>query len=341
MSIRLRDVADRAGVSVKTVSNVVNGFAHVSPATRLKVETALAELGYRPNLSARALRRGHSGVVALAVPRLDLPYFAELAAATVSAAAERGWTVLVDQTDGDADREREVVAGVRGHLIDGLLLSPMALDAADLEETQGTVPLVLLGERITTAPADHVAVDNAAAARAATEHLLELGRTRVAAIGCQEESRSASGVAPLRQAGYEAAMQAGGLRVDPGWTPCVPRYGRSEGAAAMRALLDLPEPPDAVFCFTDVLALGALHTLSGAGVRVPEEVAVMGFDDIEDGRFSTPSLSTVSQDKLRIARTAVALLDERIGAGAQAPPRDVVVPFEVLVRESTRPRISR
>ena len=335
MTIRLQDVAARAGVSVKTVSNVVHGHPHVSPATRGKVEDALAELEYRPNLSARSLRRGRSEVVALAVPRLDTPYFAELASATVSAAAERGWTVLVDQTDGVADREREVLAGVRGHLIDGLVLSPMALDAADVRSAPHTIPLVLLGERITNAAAHHLAVDNVAAARAATEHLLDSGRRRVAAIGCQAERLSASGVAPLRQEGYRSALQQRGVGVDPRWMPLVQRYGRPEGAAAMRSLLDLDEPPDAVFCFNDVLALGALHELARRGIRVPEDVAVMGFDDIEEGRFSSPTLSTISQDKLRIARTAVELLAERIGSRSAEPARDVTVPFELLARQST------
>jgi len=120
---RLKDVAARAGVSVKTVSNVVNGYEHVTPGTRKKVEEALGELGYVPNLAARGLRNGRSGVIALALPELHAPYFAEIAHHVVRAAAERGWTVLVDETEGRLDRERQVAAGIRAHLIDGLILS--------------------------------------------------------------------------------------------------------------------------------------------------------------------------------------------------------------------------
>ncbi|MBM0259289.1 LacI family DNA-binding transcriptional regulator, partial [Micromonospora sp. 4G55] len=171
MRHRLKDVAERAGVSVKTVSNVVNGYLHVRPDTRARVEEAIAELNYRPNLSARNLRKGRTGVIALAVPELDIPYFAELARHVVTAAAERGWTVLIDQTGGGAERERVAAAGIGDHMIDGLILSPLALTAEDLAGLDGT-PMVLLGERVDHGPADHVAIDNVAAAREITAHLV-------------------------------------------------------------------------------------------------------------------------------------------------------------------------
>jgi DNA-binding LacI/PurR family transcriptional regulator len=351
MAVRLSDVARRAGVSVKTVSNVVHGYAHVRPDTRQRVQAVLDELGYLPNLSARSLRRGRSGLVALAVPALDVPYFAELSSAVVAAAEARGWTVLVDQTDGVLEREREVAAGLRKHLIDGLLLSPMALEAADLERARTRTPLVLLGERISTGGVDHVAVDNVQAARAATAHLVDLGARRVAAIGYQSGEAAGSGVARLRARGYEWALQDAGLPVDPALTPGVPGYGRREGAATMARLLDVPDPPDAVFCFNDTLALGALRAIADRGLRVPEDVAVIGFDDIEDGRFSNPSLSTVAPDKDAIAREGVAMLADRIdgrdgrnggnAAGDAAVPaaRDLRVPFELVLRESTEGRV--
>ena len=335
MTIRLRDVADRAGVSVKTVSNVVNGYEHVRPETRRRVQAALDELDYRPNLVARGLRRGRSGLIALALPALDMPYFAELASATVAVAAERGWTVLVDQTDGVPAREREVAAGLRGELIDGLILSPLALRAEDLIRSARSLPLVLLGERTVGGAIDHVAVDNVEGARVAATHLLQMGRRKVAAIGFQDQERARSGVAPLRRRGYEQALSGHGVAVRPEWTPPVPSYGRAEGAAAMATLLDLDEPPDAVFCFSDVLALGALRVLADRGVRVPEDVAVIGFDDIEDGRFATPTLSTISPDKDAIARTAIELLEHRLTEAEQSPARDVTVPFRLIPRGST------
>jgi DNA-binding LacI/PurR family transcriptional regulator len=335
MVVTLRDVALHAGVSVKTVSNVVSGYVHVRPETRERVEAALSELNYRPNLSARSLRRGRSGVIALAVPALDMPYFAELASAVVEAAAERGWTVLVDQTDGDRDRELAIGRGLSGRLIDGLIMSPVGLEARELEQSSDDPPLVLLGEKIAGGPVDHVAVDNVAAARVATAHLLELGKRRIAAVGYQDLTHAASGVAALRSRGYEQALAEVGSRPDPALTPRIDGYRRPDGTAAMKALLDLDEPPDAVFCFNDQLALGALRALYERGVRVPDEVAVIGFDDIEDGRFSTPTLSTIAPSKAEIARTAVAMLHDRISGERDLPPRDVQVDFELLAREST------
>lgn len=143
----LRDVALRANVSIKTVSNVVNDYPYVSASTRQRVEQTIAELGYRPNMTAASLRSGRSGVIALAVPFLDMPYFAEVAQHVVEAAAERGWTVLIDQTDGDREREADVTAGIRDHLIDGLIVSPLALTAADLGERRESIPLVLLDRK--------------------------------------------------------------------------------------------------------------------------------------------------------------------------------------------------
>ncbi len=338
VKVRLRDVADRAGVSVKTVSNVVNGYVHVAPATRSHVQALLDEMGYRPNLSARSLRVGRTGVIALALPELDNPYFAELARFVVQAAEENGWTVLVDQTDGLRERELLVAAGFRHHLIDGLILSPVALEAEDLTgRGPGDIPLVLLGEKIAEGPADHVAVDNVAAARTATEHLLSRGRTRIAVIGDQPGPPGESGFARLRRRGWEEALRAAAHPVDEDLVAFVRSYRREEGARAMTALLDRGCPPDGVFCFNDALALGALRALADHGLRAPEDVAVIGIDDIDDGRFSVPTLSTVAPDKEGIARTAVRMLAEQLDADADGiAPRDVRAPCGLVLGLSTR-----
>ena len=331
----LKDVAARAGVSIKTVSNVVNGYVHVAPDTRARVQEAIDALGYRPNAAARQLRGGRSGVIALALPELQMPYFAELAGCIVQAAERRAWTVLIDQTDGQVERERNLVSGLRRHAIDGLIFSPLALAGDDLAHGGAGTPMVLLGERVWHGPADHVAIDNTVAAADAVRHLAGLGRRRIAAIGAQE--RPSAVTAQQRLAGYRAALAECGLPGDPGLVAGVDAFRRADGAAAMAALLDRPDPPDAVFCFNDLLALGAIRTLLDRGVAVPDEVAVIGFDDIEDGRFSSPTLSTVSPDTARIAQLAVDLLAERLGEGpaAAAPPRELKVRHTLVPREST------
>jgi DNA-binding LacI/PurR family transcriptional regulator len=333
MVVRLQDVAVRAGVSVKTVSNVVNGYVHVSPSTRARVEAAVTELGYRPNLFARSLRGGRSGIIALAIPELRVPYFAELAQYVVKEAAGHGFTVLIDQTEGIADHERLVLEGIRDHLIDGLIFSPLALGSREMARQRNPRPLVLLGERAAGNLADHVAIDNVAAAREAVLHLAGQGRRRVAAVGAQRVLRAET--AHVRLAGYRAALAEAGLPWDPALVARTASFHRSEGARAMGRLLDGPVPPDAVFAFNDQLALGALRACHDRGVRVPGDVGIVGFDDIEDGRYSIPSLSTVSPDKAQIARTAVELLVARLGSNAGSPATEVVARHRLVIRESS------
>jgi LacI family repressor for deo operon, udp, cdd, tsx, nupC, and nupG len=333
MPVGLKDVAKLAGVSVRTVSNVVNGYPYVTEATRARVQRALDELNYRPNLAARSLRTGRSGIVALAVPAIDVPYFGELAHHIVKAAERHSYTVLIEQTDSLAQREKRLFANGGPHLIDGLILNPVALRPKDLRARDDENPLVLLGEQAYRCPADHVAIDNVAAARAATAHLLELGRTRIAAIGCRQTTNLVA--EHLRYRGYAAALRDAGAAVERGLVVPTRSLDRPSGAGAMERLLTLEEPPDAVFCFNDLMALGAIRTLLDRGYRVPEDVAVAGIDDIEDGRFSTPSLTTIAPDKAQIANLVVDLLLSRIREGNTEPPRELQADFTLVVREST------
>jgi DNA-binding LacI/PurR family transcriptional regulator len=333
--VSLKDVAAIAGVSVRTVSNVVNRFPHVAPDTRARVEQALEQLNYRPNLAARNLRRGRSGLIGLVVPEIDSPYFSEVAAHLVLAAEERSWTVLVDQTGGDPARERAFLEGAAAGFVDGLVFSPWGLGAADLRRSAEDIPLVLLGERTSDGVADHIAVDNVVAAVEATEHLIASGRRRIAAIGLQPHLSNET--ARLRLEGYRASLRAAGHPSDEQLEVRVAALHRPDGAAAMRSLLTLPEPPDAVFCFNDQLALGAMWAARDAGLDVPRDLAVVGFDDIEDGRYSFPSLTTVSPDKWAIAVRALECLAERLDGERSESARDIVVPHRLIVRESSGP----
>jgi DNA-binding LacI/PurR family transcriptional regulator len=331
MAVSLRDVAAHAGVSVRTVSNVANGFQHVAPGTRSRVQAAIDELGYRPNTAARQLRRGRTETISLVVPEICSPYFAELASLTVREAERHGWTVHIDQTDGVGDRERQMTAGPVGQSVDGVICSPWAVDPAELAQL-GAGPLVLLGERAAGGRLDHVAIDNVEAGRQATEHLIDTGRRSIAALGAQPHLHNDT--ARLRLVGYRDALARAGLEAPEELVVPVARLHRPDGAAAMTRLLQGSHPVDAVFCFTDELALGAIRTLVSRGLRVPDDVAVVGFDDIEDGRYSVPSLTTISPDKQEIARLALDCLADRI-ADPGAPDRDLVAAHRLVVREST------
>ncbi len=327
-----RDVALRAGVSVRTVSNVINDFAWVADETRAKVKTAVDELDYRPNLLARGLQRGRSGLIALVLP-LDVPYFHELAGQVVDEAERRGYTVLIDRTGGNPDRERDLVTRAdRASLFDGIIFSPLGLADADLRVRSDDTPFVLLGEKPTGRAYDRVIMDDVAAAEAVTAHLLDLGRTRIAAIG--QPPKPPGRTARHRTRGYRRALEAAGHTFDPDLVVPIRYFQRTDGAAAMERLLDRPDPPDAVFCYNDPLALGALHTLARRGLRVPDDVAVAGFDDIEDGRFSTPTLTTVAPDKRQIATHALDLLLRRLD-GYTGRPTTRRAGWTLIPREST------
>ena len=333
----LNEVAARAGVSARTVSNVVNDYPHVAPQTRARVQQALDDLGYRPNLAARRLRRGRTGMIGLVVPEIASPYFGELASLIVARAVQRGATVLIDETAGNAERERVLLDSSGAYLIDGLIVSPWALAPHELRRRADDIPLVLLGERYAPGMFDHVAVDSLAAATQATEQLLGLGRRRIAAIGVQPHR--SNNTAALRLRGYRAALRRAGVPVVADLEVAVRDLHRADGAAAVHHLLDRGIGFDAAFCFTDQLALGAIRALVDRGLAVPQAVAVHGFDDIEDGRFAVPSLSTVAPDKDRIAELALELLFARIGStridSAREPVRDLVAPHRLVAREST------
>lgn len=332
MRATVKDVARRAGVSPKTVSNVMNGIVPVSASTRARVEQAILELDYVPNLSARGLRNGRSGVIALALPDLSTPYSAELAHSVVEVAHEQGWSVQIEETGSDPRREYELMSRARANLVDGLILNPVVLDESAVKVGVSLPPVVLLGE-VSQQLADRVWVDSVAAARAMTLALARTGRRRIAVLGAAGGRGSAAAI--LRTRGYRTALEELGIGWDDSllircetWTP-------RTGAEALAAYLDSHPLPEALFCFTDSMAIGALSVLWKRGIRIPEDMALAGFDDIADGRYAVPSLTTVSFDKRQIATDALRLLTERM-ADAASGQRVVTVEHRIVERASSR-----
>jgi DNA-binding LacI/PurR family transcriptional regulator len=333
----MHDVARVAGVSIKTVSNVINDYPHVRTATRDRVLVAIKELGYQPNLSARGLRSGKTGVIGLAIPSVREAYFAELADSIIGAAEKRGLGVVVDQTNQVRQHELDVVAGRRLRLTDGIVFSPVTIDESDADLLNVPFPLVILGESIFGGPTDHVTMHNVSSAKAAIEHLLSIGRRRIAVIGADDdEEANAFGSATLRVRGYHQALHAAGLPEDPALVRPAGLWHYDTGAAATRALIASGIPFDGLFALNDTLAIGALRALGEAGVRVPDDVAVIGFDNIDATRYSIPSLSSVDPGRDDIAEIAVEMLVERIAEkGERMPPRRIKPDFRIVGREST------
>lgn len=335
--VTMQDVARATGVSVMTVSNVINGH-NVSPETRARVLEAIDSLGYRVNHAARNLRTGRTGTIGLAVPDVDSPYFAQLAARIITHAEAAGYRVAIEQTGLSGEKELSTLAQSRNHQYDGLILSVVGLGKEDASRLQVDFPAVILGERIFNGPLDHLAMANVEGAKAATEHLLAAGRRRIAMIAAMEPEPD-SGVGSLRFHGYRDALEAAGITVDPRLVVAPRKVSMPAGRDALRELLDRGYDIDAVFCLTDTLAIGAMRGLADAGLRVPDDVMVMGFDDILEARFTIPSLSTVDPGHDFMASTAVQMLIERIEQKrAVGPPREILAPTRVVARESTRLR---
>lgn len=337
MPVTQADVAQRAGVSQRTVSNVVNGLPSVSPDVVARVTEAIKELGYTPSHAARSLRLGRSGVLQLVVPEMDVPYFAELARGVIKCAEDHGYAVMVRQTLGSRERERDALEGSAAEYAEGTILSAVGSVEELFSGGRPRSPVVLIGERSGVGLVDHIGIDDVAAAGAATRHLLASGRRRVAFIGAHPDASLR--MAALRLSGYEQALQSAGLSVDPALVVRIGSYHRRDGEAAMASLLDLDDPPDGVFCATDLLALGALRCAYKRGVRVPADIAVVGFDGLEEGRYSVPALSTIAPDKQELARVCVETLLARIRAResgeSESEVRYLSIPFALVVRESS------
>lgn len=334
--VTMQDVARLASVSTKTVSNVLNGHPKATEETKARVLEAVDLLGYRINVAARNLRQGKTGQISLALPELKNPYFAELADLVLEEAKSYGFKVLVQQTNFDRDAEVAILEGAQALGVDGVIFSPLMLGQADLRLFNVDFPLVLLGEAVFDVGLDHVTMSNVEAARAATEHLLDAGRSRIALVGADPgDVRGASG---LRLRGYKEALAARGIPVDETLIVGEDRWHRDKGSDAVETLLARGARIDAVLALNDLLAFGAIHALKRNGLSVPQDVAVIGFDDTEAAQYTVPSLSSINPGRDEIATLCVKLLAERIEAATTdpgLPPRFIAAPFRVMARDTT------
>lgn len=328
----MKDVAELSGVSIKTVSNVVNGSARVSSATAQRVNAAIKDLGYQVNMTARGLRQGRTGMIGLVVPELRVPYFAELAYSVLRATEAHGLALLIEQSGPEGENEAEMLRSPRRRFTDGLLFSPVGLDPRIHPELDVDYPLVLLGERVFDPQYDHVTMANVEASREATLHLAARGCRNIAVLGYHADE--VMGSARLRYDGYRQGLAEAGLSFDPRLLGAAGRWVRATGHAAMLQVLDSGAPIDGVFAMNDGLALGALHALRERGIRVPEDVAVVGFDDIEDAKYSDPPLSSIDPGRDEIALRAVELLVAKI-SGSQLAPQQIVAGFSLVERDSS------
>jgi DNA-binding LacI/PurR family transcriptional regulator len=328
----MTDVGAVAGVTARTVSNVLSGNTRVREETRQRVLLAVDELGYRMNTAARSLKTGRTGTITLAIPELGIDYFADLARRIMREAERHGWAVIIEQTGARRDTELRILSGAQRQHSDGLIFQPHALGPGDEKYLVGNDRLVILGDRIFHGPVDHVTMANTEAARVATQFLIGKGYSRIAAIGSNPRVSTVS-AASLRLDGYKEALAAAGLEYRKEFVTVAGEWHLQDGAVGMSQLLALPEPPDAVFCFNDTLAFGAIHAAYAAGKRIPDDIAIVGFDNVPLAEFSIPPLTTIEPGTDQIAKLAVDLLASRV-EGRSATPVELVANFALIARSS-------
>lgn len=333
-----QDVAERAGVGRRTVSHVVTGFRYVNAEVRERVLQAIDELGYVPNRAAQQLRTGRSGVIALTVPEIGVGYFGELGTLIVEEAAARDLGTVLAQTRGTRERELAELDRILALQPDGIILSPLGLTADDVAGIAARVSVALIGERFVgglvggpvggsagAGVLQPIAIDNARAACEAVAHLAGRGRRRVAFVGTPDAEPRFNA---LRREGTQAGRAEAGLEAVPDVVLRDFTWEDGHRAGVEVARRARAGELDAVFCVTDEVAIGVTRALHDAGLRIPDDVAVVGFDDIPEGRFAMPRLTTIAPDKAEIARRVVAaVLGEPVAAGA--------VPHTLVAREST------
>jgi LacI family transcriptional regulator len=329
----IREIAELAGVSIATVSRVVNGREDVSPETRELVQRVVRERGYTANRNARGLSAGKTGLIGATVPMLHHAYFSYILAGAAEGLYEQDMRLVLSPTMHEHHREVSLLERLMHGTTDGavIILPEESSEELELLLNHGyrfvvIDPLLPLNERIPAVSAAH-----AAGADQAMKHLLSLGHTRIAAITGPRGWKATED----RRRGYYAALAAAGIMPDPE-LEVESNFEIGGGAVAAEQLLALPEPPTAIFCFNDNMAVGAMQTARKLGVGIPEDLSIVGFDDLEEAEIVTPALTTIRQPLAEMGRIAVSLL-MRLLDNQSLEALHVELGTRLVVRDSTAP----
>jgi LacI family transcriptional regulator len=337
----VHDVARRAGVSTSTVSHVVNGTRFVSDELRERVLAAMRELDYTPNAAARMLSLKRSRTIGLIVSDIRNPFFASVARGVEDVAQEQGYTLVLCNSDENADREAACLTALESRAVDGVLLaSAGAADEHLSRLVRAGFPIVLVDRDLPELGAPAVVLDNEGAAYNAVRHLIAGGHRRIAMLS----GRASISTTTERIAGYRRALREAGLEVDE--RLIVSGASTSEGgAAAATIVLDVDPPPSAIFSGNNLMSIGALQAIANRGLVVPDDIALVGFDDFPypwSDAFR-PHLTTVAQPTYELGRKAAEILVERLRDSSSNHAERVVLEGKLVVRESsgTLPRQDR
>jgi LacI family transcriptional regulator len=325
----MKDVAELADVSVTTVSHVLNKTRYVHRSLVRRVETAVKSLGYQPNALARGLRRNETRMLGMVVPDNSNPYFAELARSIEDVCFESDYNVILCNSDEDPTKERAYLSLLAEKRVDGIVFVASGNDRSGVEAVlQQKIPMVVLDRELKGTKCDAIVVDNRAGACRATQHLLDGNHRRIGCVCGPTNLVSARD----RLQGYQDAFTKARLRADAKWIQ--PGDFHIEGGyTAVQALLDLPNPITAVFAANDLMAIGVLRGIAARGLRVPEDIAVVGFDGISLGRYTQPPLTTMAQPIREIGKLATDLVLSRVN-GERKEPQIHRLETKLVVRTS-------
>jgi DNA-binding LacI/PurR family transcriptional regulator/AcrR family transcriptional regulator len=323
-------VAKLARVSATTVSHTLNGRRPVAEETRRRVLDAIDQLGYRPNVLARGLRTSRSQTVGLVIPDITNPFYPALARGMQDVLGPAGYDQIISNTDGERRVEQAAIEQMIARQVDGLAFAVFHTHAEDLlPAIEAGIPVVRLGGRLVQEGVDVVHSDDEGGSAEATGYLLERGYRRIGFV-CGPE---AEGPAAERVAGYRAALAAAGADADRSLVAHT-QFSRAGGAEGTARLLELPSPPDAVLCANDIMAIGALGVAKERGLRIPDDLAIMGFDDIEAAGLVSPGLTTMANPAREIGQACARRLLERLHGPANGPCVEVVIPARLVRRGS-------
>lgn len=338
--VTIKDVAKEAEVSIKTVSNVINGTGSMRPVTRDRVQRSMRRLGYTVNASARSLKTGVTNLIGLGIFDFGQPFAPFFADKVIEVAREKGYSVIISTYEQEKSGISHIIEGNSQLPAAGWLYfndQPLHDHAAILDQSY---PLVVVGDYLTYGKVDSVTMQNVEPVRTITRRLLESGCSSIAVLGTplgnptmKDFDAAREGTVWLRMKGHLSAFADRGMAMDPSvLIPCA-KLREKDGTEALRGFLGAHECPDAIICMNDALALSAMHELQSRGLRVPQDVQVVGFDNVPESRYSTPSLTTVDFDIDRYVREAVGMLIDRIN-GYDGPSRQVVIGCSIISRES-------
>jgi LacI family transcriptional regulator len=327
----MRDVAERAGVSIQTVSCVVNEKGNISPRTRKRVLKAIAELHYRPHHIARSMRTRQTGLLGMLILDITNPVHSVIASAVESAAYARGYKVVLYNVSENAEREQECLEASAEGLVDGLIL----VNTVDREHTfaflaESRLHAVLI-DCLASRTIPVVSVDNFQAAYVATQHAIALGHRRIAHLAGSDRQW----IGQQRIQGYQQAVADSQLPYQRVFVSNTGQWDYRAGYLTMSQVLSEPERPTAIFAASDLMAIGAYRAIAEAGLRVPHDISVIGFDDIEAAAYAVPPLTTIRQPFREIAESAVSLVVDLI-TGQEMDDVQRTLAAELVIRESTR-----